>query len=480
MENEKSRFTRIKRPLGKSITVACVMFILSLCVVLGSVTHFTYKKALYQRYQSFITDILNYVDRYIDDDDLLECILTLKRSEKYDELERFMDGIKEDFSIHYLYILKPLALRETQNVMSVLSAENHYDRYIDTEGNLYLGWVSDDEFDIDTVVQFFKIMESREITFFEEKTEWSTDYTGALTLFDSNKKPYAILAVDVDITDISKLIRIRTIEFSSIIVLLGALFIFIFLLWAQKNITVPIRLLEKSVVAFAKNSHGKRSIDALTYSAPDIKTRNEVESLATAVTIMTEDMKDYVEGIISAERKADEMQLHAKQMTELANKDALTGIRNKAAYDKEVKKMEYDLSIGRKNAFGIAMVDLNFLKKINDTYGHEQGNFAIKKLCFIVCTIFNHSPVFRIGGDEFVIVLRGHDYEHYEELKAKFQKNLAEMAADEKLEPWEKVSAAIGAAFYDKEIDANVGNVFRRADQKMYECKKEMKALRED
>ena len=480
MENEKERFSRIKRPLGKSLTVGCVTFILLLCVVLDIVIHITYKNALYQRYQSYISDILNYVDRHIDDDDLSECILTLNRSEKFDELELFMDGIKEDFSIHYLYIIKPLAVRDTQNVMSVISAENHYDRYIDTEGNLYLGWISDDEFDTDTVVKFFKIMESKEIAFFEEKTEWSTDYTGALTLFDSYKKPYAILAVDVDITDIAKLVRIHTIEFTSIIVLLGALFTFIFLLWAQKNISVPIRLLEKSVVAFAKNSHGKRSIDALNYSAPDIKTHNEVESLATAVTIMSEDMKDYVESIINAERKADEMQVHARQMTELANKDALTGIRNKTAYDKEVKKMEYDLSIGRQNAFGIAMVDLNFLKKINDTYGHEQGNFAIKKLCYIVCTVFDHSPVFRIGGDEFVIILRGQDYEHYEELKAKFQKELVEMSSDEKLEPWEKVSAAIGAAFYDKEIDASVGNVFRRADQKMYECKKEMKALRTD
>ena len=60
--------------------------------------------------------------------------------------------------------------------------------------------------------------------------------------------------------------------------------------------------------------------------------------------------------------------------------------------------MEERIQKGEKK-LGIAIVDLNFLKKINDTYGHEKGNLAIKKLCFIICHIFQHSPVFRIGGD---------------------------------------------------------------------------------
>jgi diguanylate cyclase (GGDEF)-like protein len=126
------------------------------------------------------------------------------------------------------------------------------------------------------------------------------------------------------------------------------------------------------------------------------------------------------------------------------------------------------------------MIDLNFLKKINDTYGHEQGNYAIKKLCHIVCDIFEHSPVFRIGGDEFVVILKGADYRNIENLLIEFNMKISEFSSDETLEPWERVSAAIGIALYDKDIDANVTNVFRRADQKMYDCKKAMKATRED
>ena len=78
--------------------------------------------------------------------------------------------------------------------------------------------------------------------------------------------------------------------------------------------------------------------------------------------------------------------------------DALTGIRNKMAYDYEVEKLEKDLADGF-NEFGLAMVDLNFLKKTNYTYGHEKGNISIRRLCMLVCEVFEHSPVFRIGGN---------------------------------------------------------------------------------
>lgn len=461
-----------KKPLSRSITISCVAFIVFLCLFLGIVTHLSFKNALYQRYESYITDILHYIDRHIDDDDLSECTKTLVRSKKFDELELFMDGVKEDFDIHYLYIIKPLNTNDTANFMSVISAENYYDRYVDTEGNLYLGWISDDEYDADTMKKIFRIMEKREIAFFEEKTDWGTDYTGALSLYDSKNTPYALLAVDVDISSIKNLIQKRTAESFAIIISLGLVFTLIFLYWANKNLTKPILSLEKSVVEFAKKSHGQRNLDALSFDSPQIDTKNEVASLASAINQMTADMREYVRDIILAEKKAD-------QMSELANKDALTGIRNKTAYDKEIKRMEYSLGTGEISLFGIAMIDLNFLKRINDTYGHEQGNFAIKKLCFIVCKTFQHSPVFRIGGDEFVVILRGDDFANIEKLLAEFRQKLSQIASDENLEPWEKVSAAIGTAFYDPSIDANVLNVFRRADQAMYECKKEMKAVRE-
>ena len=163
----------------------------------------------------------------------------------------------------------------------------------------------------------------------------------------------------------------------------------LFLLWMYRNVTNPIRMLEECVVAFAEKSHGQRDTSCLQFDPPEWKIKNELAELSKAVNQMTVDMRDYVEGILLAERNAEIMKQHATQMTELANQDSLTGIRNKTAYDRVIRKMEYDLDMGQLTVFGIIMIDLNFLKKINDTYGHEQGNYAIKKLCEIVCGIQN-------------------------------------------------------------------------------------------
>ncbi len=477
-EIEKLQSAGVNKPIARSMTIGCVLFIILLCVALGVACHFTFRRALYQRYEAYITDILRYVDTTIDDDDLINCINTLERSPKYDALEHFMDGIKEDFSLHYLYIIKPLNTNDTGNVMSVVSAESFNDRYIDTEGNLYLGWISDDEYDAATARELFRAMGRRGITFFEEETEWGTDYTGALPLYDSKGKPYALLAVDFDITDIQKIIFTTTILTSGIILLLGIGFTFLFLLWARTKITNPIKLLEQSVIAYAKKSHGQRSTNALIFDAPKIDPDTEMGALTKAVKKMTIDMQDYLMDMLSAEKKANDFQKHAEEMTELANKDSLTGIRNKTAYDKEIEKMEWKLGIRQQDDFAIAMIDLNYLKKINDSFGHEQGNFAIKKLCDIICETFKHSPVYRIGGDEFTVILKGRDLKNLNALETSFNKKLEEESSNEDLQPWERVSAAIGIARYDKEIDGTVSNVFKRADKEMYANKIKMKAAR--
>ncbi|MBR3019478.1 MAG: GGDEF domain-containing protein [Clostridia bacterium] len=462
-----------RRPLNRSITIGCVLFIIFLCVLLSMVNLSIYKNYVYDDYREYIWNILDYSLAHIDGDDLKTCIETCEESEQYKQTLLFMDSLMDHFNdIHYFYAILPLNTEPTGNVMSVLSAERYYDRYIDTEGNLYLGWVSDDEFDAETAAQMFDVMKSDTVVYFEEKTEWGTDYTGALPIRDSAGNSVAVLAVDIDISFINGMILRYAAVNICIISLSGVIFTGLFIYWSRRNITKPIKQLEKSAVGFADHSHGQRSVEALSFDAPEIQANNEIKTLSDAVVKMSEDMRDYVSDIISAEKKAANMQ-------ELANRDALTSIRNKTAYDNEIKRIEVKIEDGE-TAFGLAVVDLNYLKKINDTYGHDKGNIAIRKLCQTVCSIFDHSPIFRIGGDEFAIILRGHDYEHYDELLARFNGEIEKMAADDTLQPWEKISAAIGAAFYDPAVDENTDSLFRRADHVMYDRKKEMKAGRTD
>ncbi len=466
-----------KRPLERSITIGCIAFIIILCALLGVTSLFAYKQAFYSDYEGYIREILDYTEAHIDHDDMAECARTRVESNKYIETRNFMDTEMEYLDIHYLYILKPMP-GEPARILSILSAEDYYNRQNLDGENLWLGYISEEgEYDRETVDLFFEVMNGTEVHFFEEETEWGLDYTGAVSLRDSSGEPYGVLCVDVEISNIRKTIIEHALWSGILILGIGVLFTIMFLVWTKNNISSPIKKLEASVVSFANTSHGQRDVDALVFTDPDIHIGNEVESLAEAVKTMTADMKDYVKDVLAAEEEAYNMKMKAAAMSELANKDALTGIRNKTAYENEVGRLEDGIKNGLKE-FGIAMIDLNFLKVINDTYGHEQGNEAIKRLSKIVCNIFDHCPVFRIGGDEFVVILKGVDYTNRETLIEDFKNVIGAVSTDPDAKPWERVSAAIGYSIYDGASDKCVSDVFERADKAMYECKRAMKAER--
>ena len=120
------------------------------------------------------------------------------------------------------------------------------------------------------------------------------------------------------------------------------------------------------------------------------------------------------------------------------------------------------------------MVDMNDLKKINDVHGHKAGDMYIKGCCHLICETFKHSPVYRIGGDEFVAILQGQDLENRQSLVEGLRNDLSEAYSNEDLDPWLRYSAAVGMADYASD-DNTFELVFKRADQAMYEDKKRFK-----
>ena len=122
------------------------------------------------------------------------------------------------------------------------------------------------------------------------------------------------------------------------------------------------------------------------------------------------------------------------------------------------------------------MIDLNSLKHINDVYGHDKGNAYIIGSCAIICMIFTHSPVFRIGGDEFVVLLENTDYKFRDELMDALNASVEGYVSKTDCDPWERFSMAAGMAIFDPETDKDAESVFKRADQIMYTNKQRMKA----
>ena len=464
---------RIQRPLKRSIEIGCISFLLILCLCLGISIYFSYRDFFFKQSEEHIRNIITYVIGHIDNDDLKHCAETKTESEKYKKLMTFMDDVKEDLNPQYLYIIRPLKENGGNHVMIILSAENNYDRYENTEGNLYLGDITEDEYTKEEVDIYHNVMGAKDIVFMESNTYWGRSYCGFYALRDSTGAPYAILGVDIDLTQMYRDILDKTLNVLLIIIMIGAIFIYVFLIWTSKNITGPIELLEKSAIRYIEQSKHVSSPDKLDFEKPTLDIKNEVESLSNTIVQMTENIKSYMLQVISAEKET-------AYMKHLANTDSLTGVKNKFAYADRIEDINEKISKGNIDDFGILMMDLNFLKKINDTYGHEYGDTLIQNFCRVICDVFTHSPIYRIGGDEFVVILQKRDLENADTLLSDFEKNLSKLSVRENAKPWEAPSVAVGTAYFDKNTDSSVEDVFRRADDAMYKRKKEMKAERTD
>ncbi len=471
-----------QKTLIGSIAVRCLLFIGALVVVLSIVNYFGYRNALYERYRGYITDLLVYTASNIDVDDLKSCLETNVKSEKFEETQAFFDNMKDTCNIEYLYVIIPQNTSDYDNIMNVIAGMSTWEKENVPENVVQLGGLTADDYTAETAAKYYNAADlGDQITFLEEWADrWGVMYTGILNLYDSEGNYFAELCIDVSITEIQSVIKSHVVGNILIILIIGVLFTSFFLTWTQNSVTDPIQIIEQNVADLAKRSHNQSDPNALIIEMPPIQTKNELESLSRAIAKLSVDMRDYLLKALSARDEADAAQQKAMEMGEQATRDVLTGIRNRRAYEAEAKKLEWRIQSEGFKEFGIAMVDLNFLKRINDTFGHEKGNESIKKICLITCKTFSHSPVFRIGGDEFVVILENDDYQNVMEKAAAFRKVLEDLKADDSLEPWEQVSAAIGWSMFDPAVDKNVNNVFKRADENMYEAKKEMKAVRLD
>jgi len=155
----------------------------------------------------------------------------------------------------------------------------------------------------------------------------------------------------------------------------------------------------------------------------------------------------------------------------LARRDELTGVKNKTAYRELEQAVQANMDKDMDYLpFAIIVCDTNDLKKVNDNDGHAAGDEYIKASAKLLCDIFVHSPVFRVGGDEFVVFLRGNDYTVREDLLRKLHSQVRENQ--------KKGSGPIlaaGVAEYIPETDSLVSEIFDRADREMYEDKQLLK-----
>ena len=253
------------------------------------------------------------------------------------------------------------------------------------------------------------------------------------------------VAVPISETDGDWQTLIREILIVSALILVG---MSAFTMYYTGRITKP---LEKLTEAAQQVDDGNYSFD-LEYSGND-----EIGMLTRSFKQLVDRVKD-----------------HITDLNKRVYVDALTSVRNKGAFSAALDDLQTQMDGNTIQPFAVGMFDCDDLKTINDRYGHDKGDQYLKTACRLICRVFQHSPVFRVGGDEFAVILKNDDYRNRAELVRRFEEAARESSASA-ANRWDEVHVAVGIAEYDPQNDGAVIDTVRRADKIMYANKRARK-----
>ena len=250
-----------------------------------------------------------------------------------------------------------------------------------------------------------------------------------------------------------------------------SLILFVSLVWMSRSIMDATNRGMSHIEAFYASqgfAEGAAGIVAAEMSA--IRLAN-ARSILVVVALFAMSLGVLLNNYSLMSRRALESEAELGHIRDMANRDPLTGVKSKHAYAEKEAEINGQITEGSAPAFAVAVCDVNGLKLVNDTLGHKAGDEYIRSASRLICEVFQHSPVFRTGGDEFVVVLSGRDYEHRQELI-----KLLSAKSEENIKTGNVVVAG-GLSDYLPGGDAKYHDVFERADALMYREKKRLKGL---
>lgn len=227
-------------------------------------------------------------------------------------------------------------------------------------------------------------------------------------------------------------------------------FAILYTFWVTNKIVTPLK---KLTVAASSITSGQQDVNLI------VDSNDEIGILSRVLSETYEKIREY-----------------SSYINALAYRDSLTGIKNSTAYAEAIDELDKEINLDNP-AFGVIVADINNLKITNDTYGHDVGNELIVHSSKIMKEIFKKSSVYRIGGDEFVVILKGQDLDNHHALIEKMDEAFAADYLNVNNDTV-AVSIARGVAVFDPAIDNIYTDVFAKADYAMYMNKEAMKKAR--
>lgn len=378
---------------------------------------------------------------------------------EYDGILAKLDRYPQHFrEVYYLYALR---INDDGRTGTVI-----FDAAVEHDGRQSLG----DEYLLEKplVDRMDVLRAGRHLEPFADRSQWGDLLTCSVPMIDSKGTCQGYLLVDFDLTAARRdNLRFTLGVFLLIFLLMCAIFCMGMKTVAER-ITKPIEKMYLCLSGFRYASDRDREENVRRLKGLNIHTNHEIQSLYEALVATTEDSYRYLHEFRTATEQLD-------IANEKAYFDLLTGFHSINAYEDRMAECQQRLDAGETLPIAFIMVDINDLKYINDTFGHEKGDRYIQGCCQFISDLCGRSSTFRVGGDEFVIVLEGEDYAHRKEIFDGLTARFVGSCHDESKEPWERCSASVGMSDCLPQ-DKNIAEVLKRADAAMYRAKADFKA----
>ncbi len=292
--------------------------------------------------------------------------------------------------------------------------------------------------------------------------------TAGEAVLDASGSVVCYAMADINMTTIMDATRAFRNRLINLLVLITLVIVLVSYWYVSISLVRPVKALTRAASRYVGSKGESRG----SFKDVRINTHDEIRTLHRSMVQMEKDIDDYISNLKETREELDYSRSQAMMYNDLASHDALTGVGSDTAYRSAKSELEKQKRENDVMRFGIVMVDANNLKRINDSFGHEYGDIYLKNICRLVSDVFRNSEVFRIGGDEFAVILTEHgELDSIEGLVEKFSIETERYFNNEILDIWDRPWAAIGFAVFDPSFDESVNDVFKRADRSMYENK---------
>ena len=429
-------------------------YIIAICIVLLAVTigiavllNINLKKHVKEMVYQTMTNVSETTAAFIDSETFVSVSeTTTKEDDNYKSVINVLNKIKENNDFVYIYTIKS-------------TEEGEYIFVIDQDPDEPAPY----GYKVSYTDAMAECFEKGITTIDRDATadEWGKHYSTFSPIKDNTGKIVGAVGIDFD-----------SIWYENQISRHSIYFILLFIVALASGVGISLLLMSQLLKKFRSLNKGlsslSKDIDSLT---KEINSKHEEELEETEEVTPNEGVESEIEEInIKMSSMERELKKYIEYVQLQTYTDTMTGVSSKLAYYNYLKELQKKIDDNTAK-FIVIVFDLNGLKKINDNFGHECGDDFITNSASVIMKLFGKDHTFRIGGDEFIVIMEGKEYK-IEELDEMILRAIDEFNFNKPKESI-PVSMSFGASYFRPNANDTFKKVFKRADEIMYQYKGE-------